>query len=133
MIGLNIYVTFDGNCREAMTFYAKCLGGDLQIMTFGDAPMESSPDTKDKVMHSALRKGPHVLMASDGKMHAGDNFHVCLQCESAEEIERVFKALSEKGEITGPLQDTFWGARFGTLKDRFGINWMFNFEIPKQQ
>jgi PhnB protein len=137
MNGINTYLTFNGNCREAVTFYAKCLGAELQLMTFADAPMESPPDLREKVMHAAVRKGTHVVMASDSApgatVQVGDNFHICIQCESAEEIDRLFKALSEKGEITGPLQDTFWGARFGTLKDQFGINWMFNFEIPKQK
>ena len=136
MIGINAYLNFDGNCREAMTFYAKCLGGDLQLMTFGDAPMESSPGLKDKIMHAKVSKGPHVLMASDPDprtaVQPGNNFSICIQCESLEEIESLYSAFSEKGTQTMPLQDTFWGARFGTLTDQFGINWMFNLEKPKK-
>jgi PhnB protein len=62
----------------------------------------------------------------------GNNFAICLQPESISETEKVFKAIGEKGQVTMPLQDTFWGARFGMLTDQFGINWMFNFEKPKE-
>jgi len=61
----------------------------------------------------------------------GTNFSICLNPESLAEAEKVFSALAEKGKVTMPLQDTFWGARFGMLTDQFGINWMFNFEKPK--
>jgi PhnB protein len=135
MTGLNVYLTFDGNCREAMTFYSKCLDAELQVMTFADAPMDSPVGLKEKVMHAKVSKGAHVLMASDTDpqttVKAGNNFSICIQCESLEEIERLYSALSEKGTQTSPLQDTFWGARFGLLTDQFGIQWMFNFEKPK--
>jgi PhnB protein len=105
-------------------------------MTFGDAPMESAPALKDKIMHAKVSKGPHVLMASDPDprtaVQPGNNFSICIQCESLEEIERLYSALSEKGTPTMPLQDTFWGARFGMLTDQFGVQWMFNFDTPKQ-
>ncbi len=61
----------------------------------------------------------------------GNNFSVTVSCESLQEIERLFAALGEKGKVTMPLQDVFWGARFGMLTDQFGINWMFNFDMPK--
>ena len=74
-------------------------------------------------------------MASDSMpgttVKKGDNFSICVGCESPEEIERLFAAVGEKGKVTMPLQDTFWGARFGMLTDQFRINWMFNFEKPK--
>ena len=62
----------------------------------------------------------------------GNNYHINIDCESEAEIEKLFDALGEDGKITMPLQDTFWGARFGMLTDRFGVNWMFNFEKPKK-
>ena len=141
MKGINTYLNFDGNCREAMMFYAKCLGGDLQIAPFSEMPGEQLPgghlkDAKDRIMHARLGSGTTTLMVSDTMpgmpFQPGNNFSVSIQCESIEEIERLFKALSDKGSVTMPLQDTFWGARFGMLKDRFGIHWMFNFENPKQ-
>jgi PhnB protein len=135
MIGINVYLNFNGNCREAMTFYAKCLGGELLLMTFADMPGETPKELKDKIMHAKVSKGSHVLMASDADprtpLQPGNNFSICIQCESLEEIERLYSALGEKGTLTSPLQDTFWGARFGLLTDQFGIQWMFNFDTPK--
>ena len=62
---------------------------------------------------------------------SGNNFHICLSCESAEETERLFTALGDRGRVTMPLQDMFWGARFGMVVDRFGVSWMFNYEKGK--
>lgn len=133
---LTTYLTFDGNCREAMTFYAKCLGVDVELMTFAQIPGEKPSPTPDRIMHSRLPKGKDpILMASDtmpgGSYSQGNNFSVSVNCESIEEIERLFAAFSEGGQVTMPLQDTFWGARFGMLNDRFGVKWMFNHELPK--
>ncbi|HEY1528335.1 MAG TPA: VOC family protein [Candidatus Angelobacter sp.] len=136
MTGINTYLTFDGTCKQAMKFYEKCLGGELHLMAFSEAPVDYPEASKDRIMHARLAKGPAaILMASDsmpGKPpQQGDNFSVAIQCESAQEIDKLFSAMSEKGKVTMPLQDTFWGARFGMLTDQFGINWMFNFEKPK--
>jgi PhnB protein len=129
------YLTFDGNCREAMTFYQDCLGADLQLMPFSDMPGSHPPETKDRIMHARLTKAPAMLMASDTMpgmpLTKGNNFSVSIQCESTEEIDRLFNALAEGGRITMPLGDQFWGARFGMLTDRFDIQWMLNFEYPK--
>jgi len=136
MNAINTYLTFDGNCREAMTFYAKCLGVEPQIMTFADMPGDSPRELKDKVMHAKVGSGSNVVMASDAdardNVQPGNNFSICINCQSLEEIERLYNAFSEKGTKTMPLQDTFWGARFGMLKDQFGIQWMFNFDKPKE-
>ncbi len=137
MRGINTYLTFNGNCREAMKFYEKCLGAELHIMTFADAPGNHPKEARDRIMHARLSKGAAELMASDSMPDApaqqGNNFSVAIQCESLPEIEKLFHALSEKGQITMPLQDMFWGSRFGMLTDQFGIHWMFNFELPKQK
>ena len=129
MIGINAYLNFDGNCREAMTFYKECLGGEVFFMPF-------EGQAKDRIMHASLKTGPAVLMASDTmpehKHQPGNNFAVAVACESAEEIERVFAAFAAKGKVAMPLADMFWGARFGMIADQFGINWMFNFELPKK-
>jgi PhnB protein len=132
------YLNFDGNTRDAMKFYARCLGGELSIMPFSEAPGDFPKDAKDKVMHARITKnGSTVLMASDAlaghgaPFRPGNNFSISLDCESLDEIEKLFAAFGEKGKITMPLQDTFWGARFGMITDQFGINWMFNFEKPR--
>jgi PhnB protein len=132
------YLNFDGNTRDAMKFYARCLGGELSVMPFSEAPGDFPKDAKDKVMHARITKnGSTVLMASDAlaahgaPFLAGNNFSISLDCESLDEIERLFAGFSENGKITMPLQDTFWGARFGMITDQFGTNWMFNFEKPR--
>jgi PhnB protein len=136
MKDISTYLTFDGNCREAMEFYAKCLGADLYIMPFSEAPINVPAEAKDRIMHARLAKGSAALMASDTmpgmSIQRGNNFSVTVGCESLEETERMFKALSENGNVTMALQETFWATRFGMLTDRFGINWMFNLEKPAQ-
>ncbi|HKE57084.1 MAG TPA: VOC family protein [Pyrinomonadaceae bacterium] len=132
---VNTYLMFDGNCREAMQFYSQCLGARLDLMSFADAKAFAYPaEAKDRVIHAKLTKGTVFLMASDTMpgmpWQQGTNFSISIDCESAEEIERLFGALGEKGTVTMPLSDAFWGARFGMLKDRFGINWMFNWDKP---
>ena len=136
MKGINTYLNFDGTCREAMTFYKDCLGGEVFFMPFAGGPMEVTEQAKDRILHASLRKGAAVLMASDtmpGKQYQpGNNFSVAVGCESLDELEKVFAAFAKKGKVTMPLQDTFWGARFGTISDQFGISWMFDFELPKE-
>ena len=119
-----------------MTFYSKHLGAQLEVSGFPDAQGKPSEDSNALVMHARLSKGgSSLLMASDTQPNdppkVGDNVSVSVHCESAEEIERLFAAFSEKGTVKLPLGDMFWGARFGMLIDRFGIHWMFNFEHPK--
>jgi len=132
---ITTYLTFDGNCRQAMEFYKRCLGGELNLMPLSEAPGESPEDAKDRIMHANLRNGSIALMASDRwgdhPYQQGNNFSICIAPESLAETENLFAALGEKGKVTMALQDTFWGARFGTLVDQFGINWMINFEKPK--
>jgi len=131
------YLNFDGNCREAMTFYGKCLGCELHLTPFSEMPGDFPKEAKDRIMHARLTKGPApILMASDTMpgmpFQQGNNVWVSVHCESLSEIERFFTALGEKGSVRMPLQDTSWSARFGMLTDQFGIHWMFNFEQPKQ-
>jgi PhnB protein len=131
----NTYLIFDGNCREAMTFYQKCLGAELSVMPFSAGPGNPPPEAKDRIMHARLTKGTAVLMASDAMpgmaVHQGDNFFVNIGCESVQEIEKLFAALGEKGKVKMPLQETFWATRFAMLTDQFGINWMLNLEKPE--
>lgn len=132
------YIFFNGNCREAMNFYKECFGGsDLRLFTYGDAPpnessMKNAP--KDAVMHCSLTKGSMTIMASDwpeGGANQGNNINLNIDCESMNEIQTLFKALSQGGKVTQPLGDTFWGAHFGMLTDKFGIHWMLNCQLQK--
>lgn len=131
---INAYLIFNGNCREAMTFYQKCLGSELQLITFGDMGGNAPPDAKDRIAHARISKGATVLMASDNMpgmaFNAGDNYFVSLQCESVQETDKLFAALSEKGNTIQPPQETPWAARFAMFTDRFGTKWMLNFSKP---
>ena len=137
MKGIHGYLIFNGNCREAMQFYQKCLGGDLNLMPFSEAPMEVSKAQKDLIIHARLSKGDAVLMASDAEagkpVRVGDNFWVSVHCDTIPEIERLYGAFSQGGKVTMPLGETFWAVRFAMLTDKFGINWMFNLEKGKEK
>lgn len=130
------YLMFDGNCSKAMTFYKECLGAELHLMPYSAAPGDHPKEGGDRTMHARLQKGSLALMASDTPpgmpSKQGDNFSVTIACDSVEEIEKLFAAFSQNGKVTMPLDDVFWGARFGMLTDQFGINWMFNFDYPKK-
>ncbi len=131
------YLNFNGNCRQAMEFYAKCLDADLQVMPYSEGPADMPKEMKDadKVLHSRLSKGTQVIMASDcppgNPIREGNNFAISVNCESNQEVEKLFSSLGEKDKVVMPAQDMFWGAYFGMLTDQFGVNWMFNYETPK--
>ena len=133
MKGIVPYLTFDGTCREAMTFYQQCLGGELSLMPFSAQMPDLPPGSEHRTMHAHLKSGPVVVMGSDTvpgtTLTQGDNVSINIDCESLDEIERLFAALGEGGRVTMPLENTFWNARFGMLRDRFGVNWMFNCEL----
>ena len=133
MTTVNPYLLFNGDCRAAMTFYEKCFGGELTLLPFSDAPPEAKPPGgDDMIFHATLKKGDLVLMASDcppgNEVQAGANVNLSVNCANMDEIKTLFKAVSAGGEVKMPLQDTFWGAHFGMLVDKFGINWMFNYD-----
>ena len=134
MKAIQAYLTFNGNCREAMNFYTDALDADLQIMDAEGAPGVAE-EHADKVLHAKLQKGDAIFMASDNmsmpQVKFGDNFSMSIDCENTDEQDRFFEALKEGGNVTMPLQDVFWGARFGMLVDKFGVKWMFNFDYAK--
>lgn len=134
---LNPYLNFDGKAAEAIAHYERALGATSEmVMRFGEVKeMPVPPDLEDRVMHATLQVGGGTIMISDSPgpaVTAGDATHVALHFSGdLDDMARKFTALAEGGEVTMPLTDTFWGARFGTLIDRFGIRWMFNGELPK--
>jgi PhnB protein len=136
MKAITPYLNFDGKTREAMTFYHKILGGDLNIQTFGDVKAPGPPGSENRVMHAGIRSASAVLMASDTMpgmpFIQGNNVHLNIDCDDIAEIERLFAGFSEGGKVTMPLEDQFWGARFGMLVDKFGMHWMFNCELPNK-
>jgi PhnB protein len=133
---INAYLIFNGNCRQAMTFYQKCLGADLQLITFGEMGGNVPTEAKDRIAHARISKGAAVLMASDNMagmpFNAGNNYFVSIQCESVQETDKLFSALSEKGKTIQAPQETQWAARFAMFTDQFGTNWMLNCDKPRQ-
>ncbi len=127
------YLNFDGNCGEAFRFYAEALGGKIGFMqTFAESPMAEQvpPAARDKIMHVRLDVGDQMLLGSDAigeRYQKPQGFAVSIMV-SAAEAERVFTALSPDAQVEMPLQQTFWAARFGMLKDRYGISWIINGE-----
>lgn len=134
MTAINAYVGFNGACREAMNFYKNCMGGELIIQTIGESPMAANfpAEMKDKVLHSSLTKDALLLMGSDmnspGEFIKGNNVALSLSCSSKEEINTYFSKLADGGKVMDPLKDQFWGAIFGAVKDKYGINWMLNYD-----
>ena len=131
------YVSFAGNCEEALNFYKEVLDGEiLQISHMGDGQMEVPEILKDKVMHARLRIGENVLYMSDtfdpSSIKQGNNLSLSLEIEDTAKLEKLFKKLSEGGTVKMPLEDTFWGARFGMFVDKFGIHWMMNCQLKKE-
>ncbi len=131
---INPYLTFDGKCREAFEFYEKVLEGKISfITTFGESPVaaEMPSEYQNLVMHATLNIGDGCLMGSDAppdRFEQPQGIHVSLHFKDVAQGERVFKALSESGQIQMPFQPTFWAAGFGMCVDRFGIPWMVNCE-----
>ena len=128
------YLMFDGKCREAMSFYQQVLGGELQLMTYGQADPNTPPGEKDKVIHARLESGATVIMASDSghgmPVKDGDDVWLSLQCGPASEVDALYAKLAAGGQTPQPPNDAFWGARFGMLVDRFGVQWMLNSDAP---
>ena len=130
------YLFFNKNCREAINFYQQCFGGELQLCTYADAPELPSDKNVDKndIMHAFLKNESFSLMASDwpgNEAKEGNNVQLSIDGESKEQLDTLFNKLAQGGKITQPLENTFWGAYFGMLIDKFGIHWMLNFDLKK--
>lgn len=134
MIQINPYLTFNGNCREAMMFYKSCLGGELTIQTVGDSPLSKKmpKKMKDCILHAALINGSFVLKGTDmvsfNGLIKGNNVSLSLKCMSLEHIENCFNKLSEGGKVEHPLENSFWGALFGDLTDKYGNHWLLSYK-----
>jgi len=140
MTQLNPYLRFnDGKCREAMIFYKECIGGNLTFQTVGESPVakDMPKKTHDLIMHSSLNKEGIEIFASDmmrDTATVGDNVALSLNCDSKAEIETLFSKLSQGGEVFMPLERAFWGGLFGVVTDKYGVEWMLNYqETPMNQ
>jgi PhnB protein len=134
---LNPYLFFNGDAAAAIAFYEQTLGAKPDgVMHWGDVPgMDVAPGNEKRVMHSQLFLGDGIIMVSDGspgeQIPFGRNARVTLHYTDVEDMTRRFDALAQGGEVTMPLADTFWGATFGMLTDKFGVAWMFNCDKAK--
>ena len=141
MATINPYLNFLGNTEEAFNFYKSVFGGEfIMLHRFKDTPESEKMSKEDgeKIMHIALAIGNGtILMATDAlesfgqKLNFGNNIYISLTAESKAEADTLFKGLSAGGKIEMPLQDTFWGAYFGIWADKFGVQWMVNYDYPK--
>lgn len=141
MVSIHPYLTFNGNCEEAFTFYKSVFGGEFPYVgRYGDMPpSEGQPpvpeELKNKIMHMTLPIDSHFhLMGSDAggawanEANFGDNVTLSINTQSLEEAKRIYEGLSAGGNIKMPLELTFWQAYFALFTDKFGIHWMVNCE-----
>jgi PhnB protein len=141
MARVNTYLNFPRNTEEAFNFYKTVFGGDfggMGIARFKDIPAQEgmpplAESDKNLIMHIELSiTGGHVLMGTDAPesmgfhVNAGNNVHISLEPDTRAETKRLFDALSAGGKITMNLQDMFWGAYYGSVTDKYGIQWMVN-------
>ena len=136
------YLFFNGNCEEAIEFYRKALGAEVEMMMrFKESPEPQPPGTvppgfENKIMHASFRIGQTTVMASDGcsaDKASFQGFSLSLSVPGEKEADRVFAGLSEGGEVKMPLTKTLWSPRFGMVQDRFGIGWMISVAPPEQK
>jgi len=127
------YLFFNGNCEQAVEFYRKALGAEVEFMIrYKESPEPPPPGMvppgfENKIMHTSFSIGQTTVMASDGcsgEKANFDGFSLSLSVPTEAEANRAFAALSEGGQVKMPLTKTFWSPRFGMLEDRFGIGWM---------
>lgn len=136
MATINPYLNFNGNTEEAFNFYRSVFGGEfLVVQRFKDAPgcEGMKPDDLEKLMHIALPIGGNILMGTDvmppmPQATFGSGFSISVDAESEEDAHQLYEKLSAGGTIKMPLEKMFWGALFGMLQDKYGIQWMINYD-----
>ena len=143
MASIHPHINFNGNAEEAFNFYKSVFGGEFaKVMRFKDMASAEFPVAEheaNKIMHIALPIGKNFLMANDvpeilGKTNENENrSKIVINAESKAEADKLFNGLSAGGTVIMPMDNTFWGAYFGMFKDKFGINWMVNFDENPQK
>ncbi len=138
MATINPHINFNGNAEEAFTFYKSVFGGEFaKVMRFKDIASPEFPvaeKEENKIMHIALPIGKNILMANDvpesmGRTNENENrSKISINCESKEEADKLFNGLSEGGKIEFPMADSPWGSYFGMFRDKYGIEWMVDFD-----
>jgi PhnB protein len=137
MAQINPYLNFPGNTEEAFNFYKSIFGGDFaMIQRFGDTPEAGTvaEADKNKIMHVGLPIGNNVLMATDAvgdmctALKPGNNISLSVSADSKDEADKIFNGLGAGGTIKMPMENTFWGAYFGMVDDKFGVQWMVSYD-----
>jgi PhnB protein len=142
MATVNAYLNFNGTTEAAFTFYKSVFGGEFTtLQRFKEVPGgdKMTAEEQEKIMHVSLpiAQGT-MLMATDmlesmgHKLNPGNNFSIAVMPESEDEANRLFAGLSAGGNVTSPMEKTFWGGYFGAFTDKFGVQWMVNYQIPQQ-
>ncbi|MBS1663880.1 MAG: VOC family protein [Bacteroidetes bacterium] len=132
MTQLIAYLQFSGQCREALTFYQQCLGGEIYLQKVAESPMAAQMPSEAgaNIIHGTLTKdGAVIVMGSDmlgPRLKPGNSIALCLSCSSDDELYACFDKLSAGGQVVTPLHQSFWGATYGELTDKYGILWMLN-------
>ncbi len=135
MIKLEPYVRYNGTCEEAFNFYKSVLGGEfVYVMRHKDNPEKDhllAKEDEEKILHIALPVGDSILLmgadaTSDKPVQVGDDITLAISVQEEEEVRRLFDALSAGGEITLPLQKTFWADLYGEFTDNYGIHWIIS-------
>ena len=136
-LAVDVYLLFNGNCREAVEFYAEVFSTEKpQIMTFGEAPPNPEyvmpEEAKDLVMHTRLTIQGSTVMFSDvfpgTPFVEGNNISLSVSSTDMEQVKSYFAQLAEGGTVNMELQETFWSKSYGNLKDRFGIEWQVGYD-----
>lgn len=136
-MAVDVYINFNGNCREAVTFYAQVFGTEQpHIMSFGDTPPDPSfplpEEAKDLVMHARLNINGSTVMFSDVfpgmPFVVGNNISLSIVTTDIDEVKSLFDKLKEGGKVGMELQETFWSKCYGNVIDQFGIEWQFNYD-----
>ena len=126
------HLAFNGQCETAFHFYEKCLGGKIVLMMrYVEAPIEASPEMKEKIAHATFAVDDQMFSGSDvlpTNYLKPQGFHIQLNLKDAVEAEHIFRTLAENGSVGMALQETFWARRYGALVDQFGVPWEINCE-----
>ena len=134
---INPYLTFPGNCKEAMSFYKDATDGELELLPYSESPMDLPQDHLNKILHATLRFGNAVVMAADAmpgqEVTNGNSIYISIAVPDLKQAEKLFNKLSKNGTIIMPFEKVFWGATFGMFADKFGIHWMINCETEETQ
>ena len=135
MLGINPYIVFNGNCRQAIEFYKTALGADvLFTQTVGESPM-SNMGPAANIMHCTIKVGDSTIMMCDNPKPetaaGGGNISLAIGLNDPERARQLFDNLSEGGSVIMPLDKTYWAEAFGMVADKFGVKWMINCDAPK--